>query len=142
MPSFPLHPELQQFEYSPVTRFPMSDQMSYFTDPYLIDSAEWGLKQSHRLDKPKVPRRIYNERYNVNVMVSCLTKLTAMVHVPRQVLSLLSILAIKCTYYLFCINTRVFNHELSVVILLFVDSAPGHKIVLVSTSAYAPSTCT
>ena len=75
MPSFPLHPELQQFEYSPVTRFSMSDQMSYSTDPYLMDSAEWGLKQSHRLDKPKVPAQ---QRYKFNgaKMIQIVLRLT------------------------------------------------------------------
>ena len=52
--SYPLHHELQQFDYNPATGFPMSDQISYSPEQYLIDSAEWGLKQSHLLDKPKV----------------------------------------------------------------------------------------
>ena len=53
--SFPLRPELQPYEpYSPVRGFPVADQMSLSSDSYLMNSTEWGLKQSHIHDKPKV----------------------------------------------------------------------------------------
>ena len=53
--SFPLRHELQQYEpYSPVRGFPVADRMAFSSDSYIMDSAEWGLKQSHIHDKPKV----------------------------------------------------------------------------------------
>ena len=67
MSSFPLRPELQQYEpYSPVRGFPVADQMSFSSDSYLMDSAEsWGLKQSHIHDKPKV--LYFRLRYNIKL---------------------------------------------------------------------------